>query len=176
MKNFLKIVVVFAFFGFYFVDAQEVVKKDTINGTELSITMDNKIEGVLKDMEEKCSRDVNNTKSSNDIPKITTPKTNVVTPPKTTADICREHPKVSGFRIQVGVVKTSEDANQLKMDFRKRFPYLKAITDASLRPNYKILAGSYFSKQSANSDFQRVKQVFKDARVVEYYVFCVEAK
>jgi hypothetical protein len=64
----------------------------------------------------------------------------------------------------------------VKTYFRSKFPSIKVITDASLRPNYKVLAGSYFSKQSAAADLAKVRQIFKDARTVEYNIFCVEGK
>jgi len=64
----------------------------------------------------------------------------------------------------------------VKAYFRRRFPNLKVETDASLRPNYKILAGSYFTKASASGDLSRIKQYFKSAIPVQYRVFCVEAK
>ena len=64
----------------------------------------------------------------------------------------------------------------MKAYFRRRFPQLKVETDASLRPNYKILAGSYFNKQSATSDLNAIRKEFKSAIAVQYRIFCAEAK
>ena len=74
------------------------------------------------------------------------------------------------------VVKSNEEANKVKSYFRTKFPNIKAETDASLRPNYKVLVGSYFTKQSASGDLSRIKSYFPEAISVQYRVFCVEAK
>jgi hypothetical protein len=44
--------------------------------------------------------------------------------------------------------------------FRRRFPNMKVEIDASLRPNYKVMAGSYFTKQAAAADLARIRQLF----------------
>ena len=56
MNKILKLVCFLSLFGFYAVDAQQVVKKDTLNGTELTVTMDSKVDDLLKDLESKCDR------------------------------------------------------------------------------------------------------------------------
>ena len=73
-------------------------------------------------------------------------------------------------------MKSNEEANKVKAYFRSKYPYIKVMTDASLRPDYKILAGSYFTRDSAKGDIAKVKQIFKGARVIEYNIFCNEAK
>ena len=75
-----------------------------------------------------------------------------------------------------GVVKSTEEANNLRTEFRQAFPSIKVEIDASLRPNYKVLAGSYLSKESAAADLKKVKAKFKGAISTQYRVFCVEAK
>ena len=94
----------------------------------------------------------------------------------TTAEICRQNPRILGVKIQIAVVKSNEEANEVKSYFRRRFPSIKVETDASLRPNYKILAGSYFNKGTAAGDLARIRQYFKSAIPVQYRVFCAEAK
>ena len=47
MKKAIKLFGLFIFLGFYCVDAQEVVKKDTLNGTELTVSMDAKVKELL---------------------------------------------------------------------------------------------------------------------------------
>ena len=81
-----------------------------------------------------------------------------------------------GYKIQLAVVKSNEEAREVGMYFRRRFPNMKVEIDASLRPNYKVMAGSYLSKQTAKSDFGNVQRSFKDARLIPYRVFCAEAK
>lgn len=163
--------------GFYTVDAQQVVKRDTLSGTELVITMDSRVNDAMTGLEEKCARvavpaSIN---TSDDTP---TRPTKIYVPNRelTNAEICRKNPRILGFKIQITTVKSNEEANEVKAYFRKRFPNLKVETDASLRPNYKILAGSYFTKQSAASDLSRVREYFKSAVAVQYRIFCAEAK
>lgn len=169
---------------FYSLSAQEVATRDTINGTPLIITMDPNVNGVMRNMEENCAM-ANNRKTSredddNDYrPTTTAPRNTVKVVPNralTNAEICRQNPRILGYKIQLTVVKSNDEANEVKAYFRRRFPNLKVETDASLRPNYKILAGSYFTKASASGDLSRIKQYFKSAIPVQYRVFCVEAK
>ncbi len=96
--------------------------------------------------------------------------------PLSNADVCRQNPRIMGYKIQLAVVKSNEEAKEVGMYFRRRFPNMKVEIDASLRPNYKVMAGSYFTKQSASSDLKKVKQYFKSAIPIQYRVFCVEAK
>lgn len=178
MKNLLKILAVLLVAISYNAKAQQVVKKDTINGTELTVTMDEKVNGIIEGMENNCSKNNSFSENNSDssTPKSTPTKVTVPTKAPTNVDICRQNPKVLGYKIQLVVVKSNEEANQVKAFFRNRFPTIKAETDASLRPNYKVLAGSYFTKESAASDLKKIKQYFKTAIPVQYRVFCVEAK
>ncbi|MDR2234630.1 MAG: SPOR domain-containing protein [Chryseobacterium sp.] len=182
MRNFIKIFSIISLFGFYSVEAQQVVKKDTLSGTELVMTMDSKVNAALESIEGKCSKTV----STNPVrdSSADTGSGTVTRPPKiyvpsrelTNAEICRKNPRILGFKIQITTVKSNEEANEVKSYFRKRFPNLKVETDASLRPNYKILAGSYFTKQSAASDLSKIREYFKSAIAVQYRIFCAEAK
>ena len=182
MKYIHKIYTVFLFLTINTIEAQQVVKIDTISGTPLSITMDKKINDLLGNVEDKCNTNIthNPTKSWSEgtdsspysnIPKIIVPEREL-----SRAEICRRNPRIMGYKIQLAVVKSNEEAREVGMYFRRRFPNMKVEIDASLRPNYKILAGSYFSKQSAADDLRNVKRVYPSAMVVPYAVFCVEAK
>ncbi len=158
--------------------AQEVVRRDTISGNIVAMSMDAKVDEMLTKAEENCNRNTtigngnnNNSVSGNKIDKISVPDR-----PQTDAEICRKNPRILGAKIQLVVVKSNEEAQQVKAYFRNRFPTIKVETDASLRPNYKILAGSYISKQAAASDLAKIKQFFKAAIPIQYSVFCVEAK
>ncbi|KMQ69886.1 sporulation protein [Chryseobacterium sp. FH2] len=178
MKNLIKIFSVLSLLGFYNIDAQQVVKRDTLAGTELIISMDSKVDTALGSLEDKCSRvTTNNVVRDNDEDVYTKPaKIYVPNRELTNAEICRKNPRILGFKIQITTVKSNEEANEVKSYFRRRFPNLKVETDASLRPNYKILAGSYFTKQSAASDLSKIKEYFKSAIAVQYRIFCAEAK
>ncbi|WP_288373924.1 SPOR domain-containing protein [Chryseobacterium culicis] len=185
MRNLIKIFSILSLFGFYSVGAQQVVKKDTLSGTELVMTMDSKISAALEGIEGKCAK-VTPSNSTKDFSSgdngistgITTrpPKIYVPNRELTNAEICKKNPRILGFKIQITTVKSNEEANEVKSYFRKRFPNLKVETDASLRPNYKILAGSYFTKQSAASDLSKIREYFKSAVAVQYRIFCAEAK
>ncbi|WP_299180490.1 SPOR domain-containing protein, partial [uncultured Chryseobacterium sp.] len=135
-----------------------------------------KVKDALDNLEEKCLR-ANNT-SGRDADDDSSKPTKIYVPSRelTNAEICRKNPRILGYKIQITTVKSNEEANEVKAYFRKRFPNLKVETDASLRPNYKILAGSYFTKQSAASDLAKVKEYFKSAIAVQYRIFCAEAK
>lgn len=182
MRNLIKIFSIVSLFGFYSIEAQQVVKKDTLAGTELIMTMDSKVSSALEGIEDKCSRVAvnNNSTRDNTIDNPYTPSkpTKIYVPSRelTNAEICRKNPRILGYKIQITTVKSNEEANEVKSYFRKRFPNLKVETDASLRPNYKILAGSYFTKQSAASDISKIKEYFKSAIPVQYRIFCAEAK
>lgn len=176
MKNLIKIITVISFVSFYTVEAQQVVKKDTLAGTELVMTMDAKVNDALSSLENKCATSTAaKANSEDDVPskhsKIYVPSREL-----TNAEICRRNPRILGYKIQIATVKSNDEANEIKAYFRKRFPSIKIETDASLRPNYKILAGSYFTKQSASGDLARIKEYFKSAIAVQYRVFCAEAK
>ncbi len=169
MNNLLKLFIVATLFSFYQIDAQYVVKKDTLSGTELSFALDERINDALEKIEGNCNR-------ISDAPVRTPTKVLVPSRELTNAEICRKNPKIMGFKIQVITVKSNEEARKIATEFRNNFRSLKVETDASLRPNYKILAGSYFSKQSASDDLRNVKRIYPSAIVVPYAVFCVEAK
>ncbi|WP_312901567.1 SPOR domain-containing protein [Chryseobacterium taichungense] len=179
MKNLIKIFSILLFGGFYTLDAQQIVKKDTLAGTELVMTMDSKVNTALESIEDKCSRTTNAVISRDDDEDSGASKpTKIYVPNRelTNAEICKKNPRILGYKIQITIVKSNDEANEVKSYFRKRFPNLKVETDASLRPNYKILAGSYFTKQSAASDLARVREYFKSAVAVQYRIFCAEAK
>ena len=182
MKNLFKIIAVLSLFSSNIFDAQQVVKKDTIDGTPLSMMMDEKVSTLLSDIEDKCATKLGSSSGNfgneynDNSPKTTTPRISVPEKELTNAEICRKNPRIMGFKIQLAVVKSNEEAREVGMFFRRRFPNMKVEIDASLRPNYKVMAGSYFSRQSAASDLSRIKQHFKGAIAIQYRVFCVEAK
>ena len=68
MKYLLKIFALLTFLSLNLIDAQQVVKVDTISGTPLSMSMDKKIGDLLENLEDKCT-----TKIANNPGKIGTP-------------------------------------------------------------------------------------------------------
>lgn len=169
MNNLLKLFVLATVFSFYQIDAQYIVKKDTLSGTELSFSLDERVNDALEKVEGNCNRNT-------DAPVKAPPKILVANRELTNAEICRKNPKIMGYKIQVVVVKSNEEATRISTEFRNNFRNLKVEKDASLRPNYKILAGSYFSKQSAGDDLRNIKRIYPTAIVIPYAVFCVEAR
>ncbi len=187
MKNIHKYLLLLFLALFYKIDAQQVIKTDTVSGTPLTISMDKNISESLDKLEENCAlanvrtaERKNNTsveKETRTTSTETKKDTRVVANRAlTTAEICRQNPRILGVKIQLAVVKSNEEANEVKAYFRRRFPSIKVETDASLRPNYKILAGSYFNKGTAAGDLARIRQYFKSAIPIQYRVFCAEAK
>ena len=156
--------------------SQTVTKKDTLNGTPLIMNFDPKIDAVLENAEEYCNRlEEKEFKGNNNVSETKT-KIEVEAKPMSQAEICRKNPKMMGYKIQLAVVKSNDEAKEVGLYFRKKFPSMKVQVDASLRPNYKILAGSYFKRDGASSDLRKIREFFKEAMVIQYSIFCAEAK
>jgi hypothetical protein len=175
MKKGTKIILTTLISLTYTSKAQQVVKKDTLNGTEMSWTMDSQVANALSGLEEKCTSKKTKFPNGGDNENVPI-KTLVANRALTNEEICRKNPRISGYKIQVMVAKTNEEANIARGDFRARFPQLKVEVDASLRPNYKVLAGSYFTKESAAADLKKIRKEFNTAVSIPYRIFCVEAK
>ncbi|AIL43939.1 SPOR domain-containing protein [Elizabethkingia anophelis] len=185
MKKIFQIGAVMMLFCFQNIYAQKIIsKKDSVGGNVYTTQMDSRINDLLTKSEESCNRPagpkiVNNTGGGSVISedRIVTSTPRVInTKTLSTADICRNRPKLSGYKIQVAVTNNSNDANKIRYEVRQSFPDLRTELDSSLRPNYKILAGSFFSKQSGSEDLRRVKRLYGSAVLIPYRIFCVEAK
>lgn len=175
MKNLIKITFILSFLASASAFGQTVVKTDTLSGTPLVMSMDEKISNLLDKTEESCLR-TNSSSSPGNYDSGTRPVVKVPEKPLTNAEICRRNPRIMGYKIQLAVVKSNEEAREVGQYFRRRFPNMKVETDASLRPNYKVLAGSYFTRESASADLKRIREYFGSATAVQYRIFCVEAK
>ncbi|WP_407517838.1 SPOR domain-containing protein [Elizabethkingia anophelis] len=172
------------FWGVQCFSGQEIIsKKDSVNGNQYSMEMDVKIDELLKREEMKCVHDrlihKGSIKRKDVNSKLIEKKAlanKIIIKPLSMADICTERPKLMGYKIQITVTNNSHDANNIRYEFRKKFPNLRIELDSSLRPNYKILAGSFFSKKSGESDLTNVRKVYYDAILIPYRIFCVESK
>ena len=180
MTIFFRGIFLIIFASMYTIDAQQVTKRDTISGNVLIMSMDPKISDGLADLEDKCAvvkTTSTNTSSRSDSDEVDRPK-KVLVPSRalTQAEICRQNPQLSGYKIQLAVVKSMEEANEVKTYFRSKFPSLKVEVNAALRPNYRVLAGSYLKKETAAVDLKKIRTYFKNASSVQYRVYCNESK
>ena len=176
MKSLLKIFLLIGAFSFSISKAQIITKKDTLNGTELCISANANITRLMKQMGENCKETTTKIIKTEEAPTHTEEKIIIPKRKNSTAEICRQNPRIMGYKILVATAKSNDEANKIKVDFRQNFPNLKVEVDASLRPNYKILAGSYFTKESARSDLRKIKTLFKTATSVQYSIFCVDGR
>ena len=176
MKSLLKIFLLIGAFSFSVSKAQIITKKDTLNGTELSISANANITRLMKQMGENCKETTTKIIKTEEAPTHTEEKIIIPKRKNSTAEICRQNPRIMGYKILVATAKSNDEANKIKVDFRQNFPNLKVEVDASLRPNYKILAGSYFTKESARSDLRKIKTLFKTATSVQSSIFCVDGR
>jgi len=171
MKRLFQITFVLAILGVQNIGAQQLItQRDTIQGTVLETTMDTRISQLLKKREETCTQDQIPDKTITDVMgKNETESLSV-------AEVCRRMPRLSGFKIQVAVVHNRTEADKIRYEVRQSYPDLRTELDSSLRPNYRILAGSFFSRQSGQSDLSRVRKSYRDAVLVPYRIFCAESK
>ncbi|MDY3451897.1 SPOR domain-containing protein [Riemerella anatipestifer] len=164
------------FLAFSFCNAQNtVIKKDTLEGTELSITTDKNISSLLDNLEKGCATKESTVKKAEKSDYIASSNTTNTNKNLSNAEICRKNPRILGYKIQLVVVKSKAEADEVAQYFRRRFPYIKVQLDASLRPNYKVLVGSYFTKEGAASDLRNIRGYFKSAIPVKYMIFCTDA-
>lgn len=182
MKKIINLIYILVPTCFCLTNAQTITKTDTLSGTEITISSSKNISDLMEKLEGACNKNASVSNKWDNVnektPSSNSSEERVSAPSKklTTAEICRKNPRIMGYKIQLAVVKSNKEANEVKAYFRRRFPTIKAETDASLRPNYKILAGSYFSKESASGDLKRIRQYFSSANAVQYYIFCEEGK
>lgn len=178
-----------AFLSFFLsinTQAQIITETEKIGNSELNITMDKRVSDALNRLENSCKGNTttnntttnNNTTSTyNDSNSTTTNRTATTnTKNMSQAEICKQNPRILGYKIQIAVVKSKEQADKVRAEFRRKFPNIKVEIDASMRPNYKILAGSYYTKESAAPDVRRIRREFGSANSIQYRVFCAEAK
>jgi len=159
-KIFQTVVLIVTVMLFQNVDAQKITNKELeINNNVYHISMDKRIYAMLSDAEESCQKTI-----YTDAPK-----------PINKVNICKESPKLMGYKIQIAITKDGNEASKIRYKFGKKFPELKVEIDTNIRPNHKILVGSYFSKESGNSDLERIKREFRSAILVPYRIFCEES-
>ncbi len=81
------------------------------------VSMDSRVNELLTDLEGKCDKIKRKKLNKNEAPKV-----EISTKPKTNAEICRDNPRILGYKIQVAVVKSNEEAKQSEILFPYEIP------------------------------------------------------
>lgn len=90
-------------------------------------------------------------------------------------DPCARNPKVMGYKIQIMYTKDRNAANRAQRDFAQKFPSLVPEM-VYTRPDYRVMAGDYFTKRSAAADLSSVKRQYPGAFLVQWRVWCRKAR
>jgi len=90
-------------------------------------------------------------------------------------DLCTKHPKISGFKIQIYTSKNRIEIETIQKDFNKKFPFISNKIDF-IRPDYKLKAGEYLTKDAAKKELNQYKKIFPNAIVIIDEVFCKRVK
>lgn len=90
-------------------------------------------------------------------------------------DPCAQNSKVMGYKIQIMYTKDRNLANRAQADFAEKFPSLVPEM-VYTRPDYRVIAGDYFTKRSAASDLAMVKREYPGAFLIQWRVWCRRAK
>ncbi|MDO5656439.1 MAG: SPOR domain-containing protein [Flavobacteriaceae bacterium] len=90
-------------------------------------------------------------------------------------DPCARNPKVMGYKIQIMYTKDRNAANRAQSEFAAKFPALVPEM-VYTRPDYRVMAGDYFTKRSAAMDLAQVKRQYPGAFLVQWRVWCRKAK
>lgn len=103
------------------------------------------------------------------------PQSNINSETNSDIDICARTPKVLGYKIQILYTKDRGVAERTLANFSRSYPNLMGEMQYS-RPDYRVLVGDFFTKQSAAADLSRVKKAYPGAMLVQWRVFCRRAK
>ncbi len=144
----------------------QYVEYDSLSNGYLSLNIDKKMDDLLESKKQRCNIAVpTNTGSSaarND-------------EPVKVADLCRQYPKMKGYRIQVLNTTSSDDAEKAREKVQMQFPQLSS--NIVLRyPQFRLLLGDYFTKQNAAKDLNDVKKIYPGALLVVHKIWCNRAK
>lgn len=96
-------------------------------------------------------------------------------PKRTVIDPCTKNPKVMGYKIQVMYTKDRNAATRVQSEFSRAFPSLVPEM-VWTRPDYRVMAGDFFTKRSAAMDLAAVKRKYPGAFLVQWRVWCRKAK
>jgi hypothetical protein len=171
MKNYLFL---FMFIICASFKAQKViVKLDSVTGGRLVIDTDEEI-GKMIDENELCKK-ISATTSASTSSAGTPSSGKSPTRPATPKNICGKRNDIPGFMIKVGEAKSEQEINTMMLKFRTEFPELR-VEKSYLRPDWRLLAGDYFKRESGQADLRRVKKSFPTAMLINWRIYCNRAK
>lgn len=149
------IFVLFCLFVFSHVSYAQLYDMDSISGGSYIIKNDPIIDSLVQiSIRSKCSE---------------------VPPIPERIDPCVKNPKVMGYKIQVMYTKDRNAATRVQAEFARSFPDLVPEM-VWTRPDYRVMAGDFFTKRSAAMDLATVKRKYPGAFLVQWRVWCRKAK
>ncbi len=143
------------------------IEYDSLSNGFLQLTLDKKMDDLLEAKKERCDL--------MDIHRVQVQSMSKEEKKITFTDLCRNHPKMKGYRIQVLNTRSSEDAEKAKEKLQIQFPHLSSNVELR-RPQFRVLMGDYFSKANAASDLNDVKKLYPGALLVVSKIWCNRAQ
>lgn len=135
--------------------------KDSVSGGSYTIIANPAIDSLVQNVTKaKCLNPIENSKPQADPINI---------------DPCSQSQKVLGYKIQVMYTKDRNNASRVRAEFAKNFPQLVPEM-VYTQPDYRVIAGDYFTKRSAAMDLNAVKRKYPGAFLVQWRVWCRKAK
>lgn len=132
---------------------------DSITGGSLTVELDSRISKLI------------NFNDKKDCPQATfTPPTRL-----TPAEKCATQNKIMGYKIQIFYTKDRNAAEKVKNDFANQNPGY-TVELVYLAPDYRVMVGDYFTRQSAAPDLRKVQRTYSGAFTVQWRVWCRKAK
>ncbi|MDR1877357.1 MAG: hypothetical protein LBQ84_07005 [Flavobacteriaceae bacterium] len=142
-----------------------MVKVDSATGGKLIIEADDDIFKMIDDGEI-CKKLASGTASSDKKP---------AAKPSTLKVVCGKRNDIPGFMIKVGEAKSEQDINAIMDKFRVEFPEFR-VEKNYLHPDWRLLAGDYFKKESGQADLKKIRGSFPTATLINWRIYCNRAK
>lgn len=90
-------------------------------------------------------------------------------------DLCDVYPKIMGYKIQILVTNNRKEADQILSSAKAKYASLLPVMIYK-SPNFRVLMGSYKSKESGLSDLNKVRRSFSNSVLTKQPVLCESAK
>lgn len=88
---------------------------------------------------------------------------------------CAKNTKMRGYRIQIYFSKERSQWQTTEKHFRNQHPNLDVLMKYSA-PHYRILAGQYLNRASAQLDLVKIKRDYPKAMIINWEIWCKQAK